>query len=155
MKQTREKKTMKKLMIMIAILMGFSATAQADVNFQKVYDHPGKAQDLIDRIQRATVLDWKVQNHTLKGTAKVKCLIKKKGIFPAVYSTYRGDIVFEAKDNRFRVTYANMKYVAESEIDKSMGGMRLSSAHKIDCSDDFDKLTWYVIEKAEKYDNNW
>jgi hypothetical protein len=144
---------MKKLIILIALL--FTTTAQADVNFQKVYDHPGKAKDLIDSIQQATVLDWKVQNNTLKGTAKVKCLIKKKGIFPAVYSTYRGDIVFEAKDDRFRVTYSNMKYVAESEIDKSMGGMRLSSAYKIDCTDDFDKLTWYVIEKAEKYDNNW
>ena len=147
---------MKKLMIMIAVLIGFSATAQAEVNFQKVYDHPGKAEDTINRIQQATVLDWKVQNNTLKGTAKVKCLVQKKiGFLPAVYSTYRGDIVLEAKDDRFRVTYANMKYVPDSEADSFMEGMSLSLAKKLDCSDDFDKLTWYVIVKAEKYDNNW
>ena len=146
---------MKKLIISIAILIGLSVSAQSEVNFQRVYDHPGKAKDLIDSIQQATVLDWKVQNNTLKGTARVKCLIKKKGIFPAVYSTYRGDVVLEAKDDRFRITYSNMKYVSESEADRFMSGMRLSTAKKIDCSDDFDKLTWYVIEKAEKYDNNW
>ena len=146
----------KKTLIALTIILGVLITsAQADVNFQKVYDHPGKAEKTIKAIQQATVLDWKMQDNTLKGTARVKCLIKKKGIFPAVYSTYRGDIVFEAKDDRFRVTYSNMKYVAESEYDKSMGGMRLSSAKKIDCTDDFDKLTWYVIEKAEKYNNNW
>jgi hypothetical protein len=146
---------MKKLIISIAILIALSVSAQSEVNFQRVYDHPGKAKDLIDSIQQATVLDWKVQNNTLKGTARVKCLIKKKGIFPAVYSTYRGDVVLEAKDDRFRITYSNMKYVSESEADSFMSGMRLSTAKKIDCSDDFDKLTWYVIEKAEKYDNNW
>ena len=146
------KKTLLTIAITTSILMG---QAKADVNFQKVYDHPGKAENTIKAIQQATVLDWKVQANTLKGTAKVKCLIKKKGIFPAVFSTYRGDIVFEAKDDRFRVTYSNMKYVSESEADSFMSGMRLSTAKKIDCSDDFDKLTWYIIEKTEKYDNNW
>ena len=147
---------MKKLLILISLLIGLSATSQAEVNFQKVYDHPGKAEDTINRIQQATVLDWKVQNNTLKGTAKVKCLVsKKKAFLPAVYSTYRGDIVLEAKDNRFRVTYANMKYVAENEYDKFMDGMSLTTAKKLDCSDDFDALTWHIIEKAEKYDNNW
>ena len=94
---------MKKLIILVAVL--FTVSAQADVNFQKVYDHPGKAEKTIKAIQQATVLDWKMQDNTLKGTARVKCLIsKKKFLLPAVYSTYRGDVVFEAKDDRFRVT---------------------------------------------------
>ena len=147
------KKTLLTIAMATSILMG---QAKADVNFQKVYDHPGKAEDTIKAIQQATVLDWKVQANTLKGTAKVRCLIQKKiGWLPAVYSTYRGDIVFEAKDNRFRVTYSNMKFVPDSEAESFMEGMRLSTAKKLDCSDDFDKLTWSIIEKTEKYDNNW
>ena len=146
------KKTLLTIAMTTSILMG---QAKADVNFQKVYDHPGKAEDTIKAIQQATVLDWKVHANTLKGTAKVKCLVKKKGIFPAVYSTYRGDVVFEAKDDRFRVTYSNMKYVSGSESDSFMNGLPLKMATKLDCSDDFDKLTWYIIEKTEKYDNNW
>ena len=145
---------MKKLIILVAVL--FTVSAQADVNFQKVYDHPGKAEKTIKAIQQATVLDWKMQDNTLKGTARVKCLIsKKKFLLPAVYSTYRGDVVFEAKDDRFRVTYANMKFVPDSEIEQAMSGMKLSTAKKIDCTDAFDDLTLHILDKAKKYDNNW
>jgi hypothetical protein len=149
---------MKKLLTTIALLGAITTTASAEVNFQKVYDMDGNAQNIITNISKAVLIDRNVQGDALTGKAIVRCLISEKkmgGLLPEVRSKYRGDLLVEAKDGRYRVTFSDMKFVAESDAERFMNGLSMNKEIAESCVADFEKFSMTLQNKAKSFASNW
>ena len=133
---------MKKLMIMIAIAIGTSVSAQAnDVYFQKTYDVAGMDADSIKQAFGKKIMlkedgaGKRLSNalNLINGSLTGNWKKNKKQEYP-VKCNYLGnsfyadaDVILQAKDNKYRVTIAN---VIDSDSGKSLNKMNPKFAKK-------------------------
>ena len=149
---------MKKLLSTIAVLGAMTTMASAEVNFQKVYEMEGTAQNIITNISKAVLIDKNVQGDALTGKAVVRCLVSEKkmgGLLPEVRSKYRGDLLVEAKDGRYRVTFSDMKFVAENDAEQFMNGLSMNKKMADSCVADFESFSLALQDKAKSFASNW
>jgi len=148
---------MKKLIAIIGLVL-VATGAGATVNFQKVYDMEGSASSIITNFSKAVLIDKNLQGDSLTGKAVVRCLVSEEklgGLLPAVYSKYRGDLLIEAKDGRYRVTFSNMLYESELDGTRFMHGMSMNEKLAQDCVADFEKFLLSLQNRAKSFDNKW
>ena len=139
----REKKHMKKLMIMIAIVIGFSATAQATIMFQKTYEVPGmkadeiktafgslkmtQADSKIDTIGKALkAIQFKPVDKSDKDHA-IKCK------WLATNHWFDADIILQARDGKYRITFSNVRAMETGNpIDKAPKSLKKKCVEQVE-----------------------
>ena len=119
------KKTLTALTITLGLLI--TATAKAEVNFQKVYELPGMSANeikqaygeptidvgvdkmslLSDAMDTALGQGWMLGLETAK-TGKIRCNIGLAKWLPAVNDWTEANVAFQVKDEKARVTVANL-----------------------------------------------
>ena len=118
----------------------------------------GSSQSIITNISKAVLIDKNVQGDALTGKAVVRCLVSKKkmgGLLPEVRSKYRGDLLVEAKDGRYRVTFSDMKFVAENDAEQFMNGLSMNKKMADSCVADFENFSTALQNKAKAFNSNW
>ena len=118
---------MKKLLTATALATMIATSAMAEVNFQKVYEVPGMNADQIKQAYGDPTIDVGVDNSTkfsdimntasgkgwLSGlenakTGKLRCNIAPTGWMPDVNEWQDAEVVLQIKDEKARVTVANL-----------------------------------------------
>jgi hypothetical protein len=96
-----------KQLITALILAATAITAQA-ADYQEVFEYKGSASQIIAAANKAfgAVKTKNVTGDTLTVQTKVDCLVGWP--FKVAMPVY-GDIIVEAKDGRYRITFDNMK----------------------------------------------
>ena len=117
---------MKKTLLTAAALIALSTTAQAETNFQKVYEVPGMNASEIQQALGDTTIDvgvdnlskWQDIQNTMNGeawktgdakTGKLRCNIAMASWMPDVNEWFDANVAFQVKDNKARVTLADIK----------------------------------------------
>jgi len=125
------------------IFTATAITAQA-ADYQQVVEYKGTAPQIISAANKAfgAVKTKNVAGDTLTVQAKVDCL-GGFSFLPVAIPVY-GDIIIEAKDDRYRITFDNMK--AES-------GYKLTELQDLnsDCQKSFKEFSTQINEKMASY----
>ncbi len=119
---------MKITLLIFSFMISFFATAHAEVDFQKVYDVPGMTADQIKEAYGDPTIDVGMDTmskisgalDTAKGQGwltgleqakigQLRCNIAIAGWLPAVNEWSEAEVVFQVKDERARITVANLK----------------------------------------------
>ena len=119
---------MKKTLLTIAATVAITTSAQAEVNFQKVYEVPGMNAEQIKQAYGEPTIDVGMDNlskfsdamNTAKGlgwvtgleqskTGKLRCNIAVSGWLPAVNEWQKAEVVLQVKDEKARITIANLE----------------------------------------------
>jgi hypothetical protein len=124
------------------ILSATAITAQA-ADYQEVFEYKGTAQQIITSANKAfgAVKTKNVNGDTLTVQTKVDCLVGWP--FKVAMPVY-GDIIVEAKDGRYRITFDTMK--AES-------GVALSKLPqmKAGCDESFKEFSQQINKKMTSF----
>ena len=134
---------MKKTLIILALLVASAAQA---ADYQEVVNFNGTAQNIISNANKAFggVTTKGVLGNTLTVQTKINC---DKGWLGKV--TMYGDIIIEAKQDRFRITFDGMK--ADSGY-----SLKELPQNKEACEASFKKVTQTVTSKMSSFgNNNW
>jgi len=119
---------MKNIFLTLMATIVFSTNVLAETDFQKVYDLPGMTAEQIKEAYGDTTIDigvstmsqlqesidlaqgegWKTGLNEMK-TGQLRCNIAPASWFPAVNDWSEAEVVFQVKDERARVTVANLK----------------------------------------------
>ena len=92
--------------LITALILSVTAITAQAADYQEVFEYKGSAQQIISAANKAfgAVKTKSVSGDTLTVQTKVDC---DKGWLGKV--TVFGDIIVEAKDGRYRITFDNMK----------------------------------------------
>jgi hypothetical protein len=134
---------MKKTLTILALLA--SGAAQA-ADYQEVVNFNGTAQNIISNANKAfgAVTTKGVIGNTLTVATKIDC---DKGWLGKI--TMYGDIIIEAKQDRFRITFDDMK--ADTGY-----SLKELPQNKEACEASFKKVTQTVTSKMSSFgNNNW
>ena len=148
---------MKKTLLTAAALIALSTTAQAETNFQKVYEVPGMNASEIQQAWGDPTIDvgndnlskWQDIMNTASGqgwktgdakTGKLRCNIAMASWMPAVNEWFDANVVFQVKDNKARVTVADIKVYGPG---------------KKTCIKSIEKHLDARFAMLKKLDNNW
>ncbi len=133
---------MKKLIV--AGMLGLTAMSAKSADYQEVVQYQGSAQQIINAANKAfgAVKTKNVTGDTLTVQTKVDCL-GGFSFLPVAIPVY-GDIIIEAKDNRYRITFDNIK--AES-------GYKLTALPDLnsDCQKSFKEFSAHINEKMVSF----
>ena len=152
------KNIVKYLAISTLLVFGYNTLAKAEVNFQKVYELDGSASNIIANFSRVALQHKNINGDALTAKVEVRCLNSEAmlgGIIPASYSKYWGDLLVEAKDGRYRLTYSNMKYRSDNEVNRMMDGWSMTMFSKLDCTAGFEELALDLKNRTKNFSNSW
>ena len=134
---------MKKIFPILALLVAGAAQA---ADYQEVVTFKGTAQNIINNANKAfgVVTTKSVLGDTLTVATKIDC---DKGWLGKI--TMYGDIIIEAKQDRFRITFDDMK--ADTGY-----SLKELPQNKEACEASFKKVTQTVTSKMASFgNNNW
>jgi hypothetical protein len=134
---------MKKILPILALLVAGAAQA---ADYQEVVTFKGTAQNIINNANKAfgVVTTKSVLGDTLTVATKIDC---DKGWLGKI--TMYGDIIIEAKQDRFRITFDDMK--ADTGY-----SLKELPQNKEACEASFKKVTQTVTSKMSSFgNNNW
>ena len=134
---------MKKILPILALLVAGAAQAS---DYQEVVTFKGTAQNIINNANKAfgVVTTKSVLGDTLTVATKIDC---DKGWLGKI--TMYGDIIIEAKQDRFRITFDDMK--ADTGY-----SLKELPQNKEACEASFKKVTQTVTSKMASFgNNNW
>ena len=134
---------MKKIFPILALLVAGAAQAS---DYQEVVTFKGTAQNIINNANKAfgVVTTKSVLGDTLTVATKIDC---DKGWLGKI--TMYGDIIIEAKQDRFRITFDDMK--ADTGY-----SLKELPQNKEACEASFKKVTQTVTSKMASFgNNNW
>lgn len=119
---------MKNIFLTLVVTIVFATNVQAETDFQKVYDLPGMTAEQIKEAYGDPTIDVGMDTmskisgalDTARGegwltgleqakTGQLRCNIALAGWLPAVNDWSEAEVVFQVKDERARVTVANLK----------------------------------------------
>ena len=135
---------MKKTFATLALLL--TATTATAADYQEVVAFNGTAQNIISNANKAFggVTTKSVVGDTLTVATKIDC---NKGWLGKI--TMYGDIIIEAKQDRFRITFDDMK--ADTGY-----SLKELPQNKEACEASFKKVTQTVTSKMSSFGNdNW